>query len=246
MARPLITLAAGALVIAAFVGLGGLSGLKSSVGQNAKLSPFAAAALNYCTETTTVSLAAGQTSPTTAQPINFAVDFHQQVVDFANTDVQVGGTAGGTPVVVVTSTGPNTYNIAVSGFTSGGTVTVTIPANAATNVGGTCATQASNTATVTYSALAITTYNPDGASGHGTLSGSGATPGTVTVTVCKAGITPPCTGGNVLVTTSPTADAGGVFATGNINDFAKHTTYKATVTQGSLTSPIFTFLTSGT
>jgi hypothetical protein len=244
MVQPLFTLVVGVAVVAAFVGLGGFSGLKASVGQNAKLSPFEAAALNYCTETTTVTLAAGQTSPTTVQPINFAVDFHQPVLGFTDADVQVGGTAGGTPTVVVTSTGANTYNVAVSGLTSGGTVTVTIVANAATNVGGTCATQASNTATVTYSALAITAYNPDGASGNGTLSGSGAAAGALTVTVCSVNVFP-CAAGNVVATDTPIATAGGTFTTRNFTELKKHTTYYAQAAQGLVTSQTFTFLTSG-
>src|SRR5579871_2064904 len=240
--RPIVTLALVAAIVAAFAGLGGFSGLKSAATQSRHLSPFVAAALNYCTQQVVVT--ALTTSPTTASTITFNVNFNQSVIGFTSSDVVIGGTAGATTAVV--SGGPQTYNVAVTGMTSAGTVTVMIPANAATNTTSSCATPASNTASVTYSTLAITTFTPDGNSGNGALSGSGAAANSsVTVTVCKTGKAAPCSGSDVLVSIPVTASGTGTFATGNITQTAKHTTYNAFATQGAVTSQTFTFTTTG-
>ncbi len=56
--------------------------------------------------------------------------FSAAVTGFTNSDVTITGTAGGTKTVTVTGSG-TTYNVAVSGMTTSGTVIATIPANAA-------------------------------------------------------------------------------------------------------------------
>ncbi|MDT7041241.1 immunoglobulin domain-containing protein [Candidatus Nitronereus thalassa] len=81
--------------------------------------------------TVTINQAAGQTDPTNASPINFTVIFSEPVNDFATGDVTLGGTAGAT-TGIVTGSG-TTYNVAVTGMTSDGTVIATIPEGVATD-----------------------------------------------------------------------------------------------------------------
>ena len=69
----------------------------------------------------TINQAAGQADPTGTSPINFTVVFSAAVTDFATGDVTLGGTAGGTLIGTVTGSG-TTYNVAVSGMTTSGTV----------------------------------------------------------------------------------------------------------------------------
>lgn len=79
--------------------------------------------------TVTINQASGQADPTNRGPINFAVVFSKAVTGFATGDVTIGGTTGATTATVAGS--GTTYNVAVSGMTSSGTLTVTIPAGAA-------------------------------------------------------------------------------------------------------------------
>jgi hypothetical protein len=98
--------------------------------------------------TVTINQAAGQADPTSASPINFTVVFSESVSGFTETDVTIGGTAGGTKTVAVTG-GPSTYNVAVSGMTDG-TVIATIAAGKATDAAGnpnTASTSTDNTVT---------------------------------------------------------------------------------------------------
>lgn len=81
--------------------------------------------------TASIDQAAGQADPASASPINFTVTFSEAVTGFDASDVVIGGTAGATTAVV--TGGPSTFTIAVSGMTANGTVTVTIPAGAATD-----------------------------------------------------------------------------------------------------------------
>src|SRR5438093_474560 len=68
-------------------------------------------------------------------PINFTAVFSEPVSGFTGTDVTIGGTAGGTKTVTV-SGGPSTYNVAVSGITTGGTVIASIAAGVAQDAAG--------------------------------------------------------------------------------------------------------------
>ncbi|PKN94770.1 MAG: hypothetical protein CVU44_02890 [Chloroflexi bacterium HGW-Chloroflexi-6] len=77
--------------------------------------------------------APAQADPTASDPINFTVTFSEAVSDFDDSaDVTLGGTAGGTLSATITG-GPTVYNVAVSGMTSDGTVTASLPAGAATD-----------------------------------------------------------------------------------------------------------------
>ncbi len=77
----------------------------------------------------TINQAATQADPTNTSPINFTVIFTKATTDFLTGDVTLGGTAGPT-AAVVTGSGTN-YNVAVSGMTVSGTVSVTIAAGVA-------------------------------------------------------------------------------------------------------------------
>jgi len=79
--------------------------------------------------TVTINQAAGQEDPTSNSPINFTVIFSKSVADFMTGDVTLSGGAGATTATV---TGSGTaYNVAVSGMTGSGLVTVTIAAGVA-------------------------------------------------------------------------------------------------------------------
>ena len=86
----------------------------------------------------TISQFAGQSDPTSSQSISFAVHFSQPVTGFTASDVVISGTAGAT-VAGVAEIDPflgTDYRVDVSGMTGSGTVTISIPPNAATNGSG--------------------------------------------------------------------------------------------------------------
>jgi hypothetical protein len=81
----------------------------------------------------TINQASSQADPTSTSPIHFTAVFTEPVTGFNNGDVTLSGTAGAT-TAVVTEIAPNdgtTYDVAVSGMTTNGTVIASIPANAA-------------------------------------------------------------------------------------------------------------------
>ena len=104
--------------------------------------------------TVTINQAGTQADPTSASPIHFTVVFSEPVSGFTDTDVTLSGTAGAT-TAVVTQIAPNdgtTYDVAVSGMTSNGTVIATVPANVAQDTAGNgnaLATSTDNTVTYT-------------------------------------------------------------------------------------------------
>lgn len=102
--------------------------------------------------TVTINQASGQADPTKNSPITFTVVFSETVTDFGDVaaDVTLGGTAGGTKTVIVSGSGAN-YTVTVSGMTDG-TVTISIPANAASS--NLASTSTDNS--VTYDATAPT------------------------------------------------------------------------------------------
>ena len=78
-----------------------------------------------------VEQAGGQADSTASSPVNFTVTFSEAVSDFATGDVTIAGTTGAT-TATVTGSG-TTYNVAVSGMTSDGWLSVYVPAGVATN-----------------------------------------------------------------------------------------------------------------
>jgi hypothetical protein len=81
----------------------------------------------------TVNKAVGQADPTNTSPINFTVVFSDLVHGFTGGDVAISGTAGGTKTATVTG-GNKTFNVAVTGMTTSGSVIVDVPAGVAFNV----------------------------------------------------------------------------------------------------------------
>jgi hypothetical protein len=94
--------------------------------------------------TVTINQAAGQADPTSVPTVNFTVVFSESVTGFTGADVTVGGTAPGTITVTVTGAGP-TYNVAISGMTSSGTVIPSIAAGGAADTAGNSNTVATST-----------------------------------------------------------------------------------------------------
>jgi hypothetical protein len=129
----------------------------------------------------TVNQAATQADPTDASPINFTAVFNKPIKTATFTAVQVSltGSAGAT-TTVITESAPNdgtTFNIAVSGLTSDGTLIVTIPAGGVQDLSGNLNSASTSTDnTVTYD-----TTDPVVVAGPNTTPANGA--------VLKAGIT---------------------------------------------------------
>ncbi len=88
--------------------------------------------------TVTVEQAVGQPDPAPTSPINFTVTFSEPVSNFDAADIILGGTAGATTAVV--TGGPTVFNVAVSGMTTNGTVTISIVAGAAIDAVGNTST----------------------------------------------------------------------------------------------------------
>lgn len=115
--------------------------------------------------TVTINQAVGQTDPATTQPINFTVVFSEPITGFTGGDITLAGTAG--PLAGATRTitgGPLTYNVAISGLTTSGTITASINAGAVADNGGNAnAASTSTDNTVTLSGFTITaTAGPGG------------------------------------------------------------------------------------
>src|SRR5882672_6317395 len=94
--------------------------------------------------TVTINQAAGQADPASASPINFTAIFSEPMSGFSGTSVTISGTAGGTKTVTV-SGGPSTYNVAVSGMSTAGTVIASIPAGVAQDAAGNTNTASTST-----------------------------------------------------------------------------------------------------
>jgi hypothetical protein len=88
--------------------------------------------------TLAINQASGQADPTSSSPIRFTAVFTEPVSGFQNGDVTIGGTAGGSKSASVTnpSNDGRTYDIAVSGMTTSGTVIVSVGANKAQDPAG--------------------------------------------------------------------------------------------------------------
>ncbi|MGZ0151929.1 hypothetical protein ACXJJ3_33065 [Kribbella sp. WER1] len=105
----------------------------------------------------TVNQASGQADPAATSPINFTAVFSEPVTDFTSAAVTV---VPASATVVVSGSGP-TYNLAVSGLTGSGSVTVSIAANTVHDTGGAGNTASTSTDnTVTYDATAPTAGAP--------------------------------------------------------------------------------------
>ncbi|HEX9001081.1 MAG TPA: putative Ig domain-containing protein, partial [Blastocatellia bacterium] len=88
--------------------------------------------------TVAINQAAGQADPTLASPVNFTVVFSKSVTGFTTGDVNLSGGAG-TITATVSEIAPNdgtTYNVAVTGMSTSGTVSASIAENAASDAAG--------------------------------------------------------------------------------------------------------------
>jgi hypothetical protein len=124
--------------------------------------------------TVTINQAGAQSDPTSSSPINFTAVFSEAVTGFTSSSVSLSGTAGA-GTVVVTGTGP-TYNVAVSGMVTNGTVIATIAAGAVQDLASnpnTASTSTDNTVTWTGSgdttAPALTTLEMFDTNGNGKI-----------------------------------------------------------------------------
>ncbi|MFF0264100.1 Ig-like domain-containing protein [Kribbella sp. NPDC004536] len=119
--------------------------------------PSANVTVNNTRPSVTVNQASGQADPTATAPVNFTAVFSETVSDFTSSDVTV---SPNTATATVTGSG-TTYNIAVSGLTTSGTVSVTIAANVAhdsAGAGNTTSTSTDNA--VVYDITAPTAPTP--------------------------------------------------------------------------------------
>ena len=106
--------------------------------------------------TVTISQSVSQPDPTSQSPVNFTVVFSETVSGFVTGDVTLGGTSGAT-TGTVTGSG-TTYNVAVSGMTTTGSIVADVPAGVATGTGSGLTNLASGGAgdhTVTFSTTPI-------------------------------------------------------------------------------------------
>ncbi len=127
----------------------------------------------------TINQAAGQSDATNAGPIHFTVVWSEAVSGFTDSDIQLSGTAGAT-TAVVTPAGGNTYDVAVSGMTSDGTVIASILAGAAQDGMG----NVSTVSTSTDNAVTLDTVGPTAGNVTSTTAdGSYGVGSQVTVTV---------------------------------------------------------------
>ncbi len=139
-------------------------------GANITNADFIGASPSSAPPVVVINRATRQPDTTNRAPINFTVTFNEPVTEFDSSDIAVSGSARATNVLV-TGTGAN-YNVAVSGFTTRGTVTAIVNAGAATDATGNvnpASTSSDNT--VTYNApdnittpITVTT-NADGGAG---------------------------------------------------------------------------------
>jgi hypothetical protein len=110
---------------------GGLDNDLATVGDNQSVSrTMAVLSGSNPLPMVTVAQASGQPDPANEVPLHFTVVFSEAVSDFAAEDVTLSGTAPGTLVAVVSGSG-TMYDVAVSGMTDGGTVSVAIAAGVA-------------------------------------------------------------------------------------------------------------------
>ncbi len=84
----------------------------------------------------TINQAASQGDSTGTEPIHFTAVFSQPVTGFTGADVTLGGSAGGTLAASVAEVSPSdgtTYTVSVTGMTTAGSVTASVPAGVATD-----------------------------------------------------------------------------------------------------------------
>ncbi|MCE5324382.1 Ig-like domain-containing protein [bacterium] len=81
-----------------------------------------------------VSDAIGQSDPTSSLPIHFAIIFSEPVYGLTADDIEISGTAGATDTVL--DGGGSYYDLVIRSAAGKGSITVSVPANVATNAAG--------------------------------------------------------------------------------------------------------------
>ena len=107
----------------------------------------------------TISVAAGQISPTSVSPINFSVQFDEAVDPFTfdSTDISfAGSSAGGALTAFVTPVNSSTFDVSVAGMTTSGLVTASVNGGGVDDLAGN-GNAASGTASVTWTNVADVT-----------------------------------------------------------------------------------------
>lgn len=158
--------------------------------------------------TVTINQAGDQPDPTNGSPVNFTVTFSEPVSDFVTGDVTLGGTAGATTADI--SGGGTTYNVAVSGMTSEGSVTASLAAGVAHDAAG----NASQASTSTDNEVAYDNDTPTATVGSPSASLTKAGPVTYEVSFGEA-VTGFDSGDDIQVNATGTASAGTVSVSGS-------------------------------
>ncbi len=187
---------------------------------------------------------------------SFTISKGTQTITFTST-APTGATIGGSPYAVSATGGPSgnavtltidssaTSVCSISGstvsFTAAGTCV--IDANQAAGTNYNAATQAQQSFTVTGT-LAISTVVRDGGAKKVHFTGTSAAAGTtITVTICSVNSFPCGSPAGTSVATSPSA--GAWTSAQDNNNLSSSKTYYARAVQGSTTSAVFTFSTTG-
>src|SRR5437016_2257343 len=138
--------------VAAYDAAGNLSAQSSSASATTPAPP------DTTPPAVTINQAAGQVDPTNSSPINFTAVFSGPVSGFTGARSAVRRVGSGTKTGTV-SGGPSTYNVAVSGMTTDGTVIASVPAGVARDAAGnlnTASTSTDNSVTFDATPPAVT------------------------------------------------------------------------------------------
>jgi len=214
-------------------------------GNTGPASPGTQVTIDTLRPAVTVDQQAEQVDPTNSEPINFAVVFSEPVTGFTEDDVNLTAPAGAT--ALVTGTGA-TYNVAVTGMTTDGTVTIWVGTDAAYDLAGNgnaASTSTDNsvtrdtTAPAAPSAPTLTAASDSGTSDSDRITNvttptfTGTAEAGVTVTLYSGGVpvgTGVATGGSYAIATTslaegtPTITATATDAAGNPSDPSTGTT----------------------
>ena len=184
----------------------------------------------------TINQAAGQADPSGTSPINFTVVFTHAVTNFATGDVTLGGTAGATTAVVTGSA--TTYNVAVSGMTTSGTVIASIAAGVASDAAGNlnaASTSTDNTVTLGNKFL-VTSSNYAPVPGAAvTITAQLANPAGAAVSTSGLVVTWSSTGGGSFSAATSTTNASGIATVSFTVSTTNGTVHTVTATSGAVT-----------
>ncbi|WP_353572210.1 Ig-like domain-containing protein, partial [Candidatus Albibeggiatoa sp. nov. BB20] len=137
--------------------------------------------INNISPSVTINQASSQADPSSANSIDFSVEFSDSVTGFATGDVSISGTAGATTATV--SGSGSSYNIAVTGMTNAGTVIANVNTGVASdNAGNTNTASSSTDNSVTISQVITNLSITNGNNQNTTVGTSFSNPLEVTVT----------------------------------------------------------------